>query len=444
MSPPRVLFITLDPVGDEMRGAAIRTWELAHALAPHAEVTVAAAGSDPSASADVRLVDFVAHSPRALRPHIMQADVIVAQPQWPVISGWMARSGARLVYDLYDPEALETLELTVGRAPLPRRMHLELTVDRLLDALRGGHHFLCASEKQRDLWLGAMYGQRLIGPGAYDRDPSFRSVIDVVPFGLPATAPPAARGGAIRACFEAIGTDDEIVLWNGGIWNWLDPAIVVRAFALLCERRPQARLVFMGAADHPAARRASAQARQAAADSGLLDRVVFFNDRWVSYDARADWLADADCAVATHRDHLETRFAFRTRLLDCLWAGLPVVCTEGDELAALVRSERLGAAVAPGDDAALAAALEEVLRAGRASYAPALERNAAVYRWSRVAAPLVGFATSTAPSRPLATVSRPAWRRDAGHALRTAAYRVGHRALYRGLAVARRLRALKR
>lgn len=444
MSRPNVLLITLDRVAGEMRGAAIRTWELAHALAPHADVTVAAAERDAIASADVRLVDFAAHSPRALRPHIMAADVIVAQPQWPVISSWMSRSGARLIYDLYDPETLETLELFAGGSPLSRRMWVELTLDRLLDALRGGHQFLCASEKQRDLWLGAMYAHRLIGPEAYDRDPSFRSVIDVVPFGLPEQAPRSTRAGAIRDAFDAIGHGDEIVLWNGGIWNWLDPACVVRAFALLAERRPGARLVFMGGTDHPAARRASVEARRAATDAGLLDRSVFFNDRWVPYDQRADWLADAACAVATHREHLETRFAFRTRLLDCFWTGLPVVCTEGDELAERVRRERLGAAVAPGDDVQLADALEAVLADGRASFAPALERAAAEYTWPRVAAPLVQFVTATAPTRPLGTAMRRPWRREAGHAARTAAYAVSHRALHRAFALGRRVRDLPR
>src|SRR6185503_10968946 len=60
---------------------------------------------------------------------------------------------------------------------------------------------------------------------------------------------------------------------------------------------------------------------------------------------RGAWLLDADCAVSAHLDHLESRYAFRTRLLDCFWAGLPIVCTRGDELADRVERERLGEAV---------------------------------------------------------------------------------------------------
>ena len=116
------------------------------------------------------------------------------------------------------------------------------------------------------------------------------------------------------------------------------------------------------------------------------------------YGARAAWLLEADCAVSTHVEHLETRFAFRTRLLDCLWAGLPIVCTRGDELAERVEREDLGATVPERDPEALAAALERVLDRGRAAHAPALAAAAEDFRWARVAEPLIRW--STAPELP--------------------------------------------
>ena len=123
------------------------------------------------------------------------------------------------------------------------------------------------------------------------------------------------------------------MLWNGGLWPWLDPETAIRAVGALAERRPGVRLVFMGAAQQLPAQRTAERAQALAAELGLLDRVVFFNDEWVPYEQRADWLLEADCALSTHEDHLETRFAFRTRVLDCFWARLPIVCTGGDDLA---------------------------------------------------------------------------------------------------------------
>ena len=184
-----------------------------------------------------------------------------------------------------------------------------------------------------------------------------------------------------------------MVLWNGGIWAWLDAGCAIRAFELLASRRPQAKLVFMGAATLPAARAAEREARELAERLGLLDRQVFFNDEWVGYEQRAGWLLRASCVISTHSDHLETRFAFRTRMLDALWAGLPIVCTAGDDFAERVEREQLGAVVPPGDERALADALVEVLGNGAEHYRAQLATAAARQTWPRVAAPLIAWVT---------------------------------------------------
>jgi glycosyltransferase involved in cell wall biosynthesis len=418
----RVLFISPDAVGDRMAGLGIRYTQLAAALAREADVTIASGDPGPG-PAGLRMIGYEPHAPGALRPEIERADAIVAPPQWPLVTRWMRRSRARLIFDLYDPETLETLELFAGRRM--RRTLVALTVDRLEDALRSGHHFMCASESQRDLWIGALLAARLLTPAAYDRDPSLRAVLDLVPFGVP-EEPPRPGGAGIRAAFPQIGADEEIVLWNGGVWRWLDPATAIRAVGRLRDRRPGVRLVFMGTGQGVAGRATAGEARALAAPLG---DTVLFNDDWVPYADRGAWLLEADCALVTAVDHLETRFAFRTRMLDCFWAGLPVVCTRGDELAERVERDRLGAVVAPGDDEALARAIEAVLERGRAHYADGLARAAGDHAWSVVAGPLRRWIDSgdELPARlgdaPLTGGRRPA------HALRSAGYAAARRAL---------------
>ncbi len=424
---PRVLFISADPVGDEMAGLGIRYWELALTLRRCARVTVAHGGSEQGEADGLRLVAYRPHAPAALRPLIAEADMVVTHPQWPLVTSWLRRSGVRTVFDLYDPETLETLELFGPARPRLRRAMTTLTLDRLHASLHTGHHFMCASETQRDLWLGAMLGLRLIGPRLYDADPTLRSLIDTVPFGLPA-APPTPSGVGPRQSIPLVGENAELVLWNGGIWSWLDAPTAIRAAAELAARRPRLRLVFMGASDQEAAIRAGAEARELAERLGVLNRSVIFHDRWVAYTERAAWLTQADCAVSTHRDHLEARFAFRTRLLDCFWAGVPVVCTSGDALAERVAREDLGAVVPAGDHGALAAALAEVLDRGSRAFAPGLSRIAAEHVWERVAEPLQRWLASPSPPRragetpgavsaPLAQSARAGLYRLAGHHL---------------------------
>ena len=233
-----------------------------------------------------------------------------------------------------------------------RRTVTAMSLDRMVNALHDGHAFLCASERQRDLWTGTLLAERLITPAVHDADPSLGGLLAVVPFGVSDTPPTPGPGPRERF---GLADGDELVLWNGGLWDWLDAESVIRAVAQLSPERPRLRLVFMGASGAAQARDAEARAQALARELGLLGRVVRFNDGWVPYEERGAWLLQADCAVAAHRDHLETRFSHRTRLLDCLWAGLPIVCTRGDELAERIARDGLGEAVPPSDPAALAA-----------------------------------------------------------------------------------------
>jgi glycosyltransferase involved in cell wall biosynthesis len=126
-----------------------------------------------------------------------------------------------------------------------------------------------------------------------------------------------------------------------------------------------------------------------AAQLGLTGKHVFFNPGWVPYERRADFLLDADVAVSTHLDHLETRYSFRSRVLDYLWAGLPMVLTGGDVLAAEVAAAGLGVTVPAGDVAGLEQALAQVLSdpPPRARFTALAQR----YTWQRAAQPLVEF-----------------------------------------------------
>ncbi len=424
-----VLFICADPVGEQMAGLGIRCWELARTLSAMASVTVAHGGRERREAEGVRTIPFRPHSPGALKGLIEQADVVVAHPQWPLVDRWLKRSSARVVIDLYCPETLETLELTAGRSRVQRRQMTATTLDRLHAALRTGHNFICASEAQRDLWLGAMLGLRLIGPELYDDDVSLRETIDLVPFGVPREPPQRTAGVGPRETIAGVDGDSELVLWNGGVWRWLDAPTAIRAVAEVAARRPGLHLVFMGGApDHPAASESTREARALAEQLGLLGTVVHFHDRWVPYAERGEWLAQADCAISAHAEHLETRFAYRTRLLDCFWAGLPVVCTSGDELADEVARERLGAVAPPQDAHALAVALEEVLQSGRQSYATRLSVAAEGHGWDGMARPLARWIAAPRP------VLRPgdasgAVRTPYAQRLRKSAYLVGGRLL---------------
>jgi len=364
-------------------------------------VTLAMPGEPTVRDTRVTIAGFDPATPSSLRRLAEDADVIFVQGfalvQFPFLTGLLVP----IVVDLYCPFTIEHLEQTRGRAAAGDPAVNEEAAG-FLGVLNGqidhGDFFICASEVQRDFWIGALHSRGRINPRTYADDPTLRRLIDVVPFGLPdedfaRTA--AALAPVLKGVRPGIAPTDTVLLWGGSLLDWQDPVTLIEAVALLAPRRPDVKLVFMGT-KHPnplvKPMRAVAASRERAEALGLVDRHVFFND-WVPYGERARWLAEADLGVSTHREHLETHFAFRTRMLDYVWARLPIVCTDGDVFARLVRSEGLGATVPPGDPAALAQAIERLLAddGARASARLALERLGRELQWSRVVAPLARF-----------------------------------------------------
>ncbi|QHT58323.1 glycosyltransferase family 4 protein [Cellulomonas sp. H30R-01] len=372
-----------------MAGPAIRAWEIATFLSGAHDVRLVTFGECTRTAATfeaahVEIGDF--------RAAVDWADVVVLQGYVAATFPWLQQADVVLVVDLYDPFHIESLEVLRDR-PLPERDASLASALRELDAqVRRGDVFLCASSRQRDLWIGHLAAAGRLNPLTYDADPTLRELVRVVPFGV-ADDEPRRTGPAIKGVVPGIAEDDLVVLWGGGVYNWFDPLTLVRAVDQLKERVPRLRLYFLGMR-HPnpdvPEMRMAVRLRDLADELGLVGTHVFFNEDWVPYERRADYLLDADLGVSCHFPHVETEFSFRTRILDYLWAGLPIVSTDGDAFAPLIRQEGLGRVVPAEDPTALAAALEELLTddAARTATAGDVRRVARDMTWSHVLGPL--------------------------------------------------------
>jgi glycosyltransferase involved in cell wall biosynthesis len=397
----KILLISGDVVNQNMGGVGVRNWELAHALARHCRVTLAVPGESDLRSQTVRLVPYDLQK-SDLRPNAEDADVIVLHGPILHFHPYLRELDLPLAVDLYVPNLLEGLvwhDQDDWDQWIPAyEEYLRLQ----LDLLRAGDFFFCASERQRDYWLGWLHAQKRINPHTYRQDPTLRKLIDVIPFGLPAE-PLAVTKRVLKGVHPGIGESDYVLLWSGGLWDWLDPLTLIRAVGQLAHSYPALKLYFMGTR-HPnplvTGMSMPEKAIQLSQELGLFEKTVFFGD-WVRYEERGNYLAEADLAVVSHPGHIETRFSFRTRVLDCIWAGLPIVTTDGDAMADWVKQENLGLTVPPGQVDAMAQAIETMILqpGGRAMYANAFKRLQAALQWSNVIRPLANFcqAPSKAP-----------------------------------------------
>jgi glycosyltransferase involved in cell wall biosynthesis len=249
-----------------------------------------------------------------------------------------------------------------GRHPSMRqRVHLGAERWRVHRAVSDGDLFIVAAAKQRELYRDAT-----------------APIIDI-PFGIEDIP---------------VFSDDErenIILWGGGTWEWLDPAIAAEAVVEVNRRGVDCRLLFLGRSRpnrHSVDRR-----REDRLDAIIAGSAPFVqaNDSWTPYRDRLSWLRRSKAAIMLHRPTAEAAYSIRTRLFDAIAAAVPVITTENGFAAELVAAEGLGVVVPASDAAAVADGIEKLIRndAFHARCVSNLIRIQPRFVWDVVMRPLV-------------------------------------------------------
>lgn len=370
-SVPRSLPVvvhTPDVVGERMAGPGIRAWHLANELARHFPTTLIAKSEEGQASPALQMDEgssalrLLPHGSPAARAALREAAVLIGQPargfrKW--------RRSQKIIYDLFDPTVLELRELYGHTPSLRQRVHLAAEWWRMSEALMRADVLMCAAAKQKEF-----YGKIQGGSAPWIE----------VPFGIDLSD--------VRSCPPP---QDDMVVWNGGVWEWLDPATAVEAILRLNREGLRVKLLFLGRA-RP--NRDLVDRRRDDRFGALLARAgehVSANDEWVPYRERLSWLRSGKIAIMLHRRTAEARYSIRTRLFDAIAAGIPVVATEGGFAAELVEQEGLGIVVSPGDAAGVADAIRRLLTDDRLHQdcVKNLERIRPRFAWEIVTGPLV-------------------------------------------------------
>lgn len=351
-----VVVHTPDVVGERMAGPGIRAWHLAAEIARKFPTTLVCKreGELPEIPAFRVAPRGSAEGLVALR----SADVLVGQP---ARRFRRHRASQRIVFDLFDPVLLELREMYGRRPSMRQRVHLQAESWRVRRALAGGDLLLVAAPAQRELYRAAA-----------------APIIDV-PFGIENTG------------ITGVADRENVVLWGGGAWEWLDPATAVEGVMEANRRGVDCRLLFLGRSRpnrHVIDRRREDRLDELIAAGAPH---VAVNDAWTPYRERLSWLRRSKVAIMLHRPTAEAAYSIRTRLFDAIAAAVPVVTTEKGFAAELVRSEGLGIVVPPSDASAVADAVSKLL-GDDVFYASCVSNLVAVqprFAWDVVTRPLI-------------------------------------------------------
>ncbi|MHB1345987.1 MAG: glycosyltransferase family 4 protein [Candidatus Humimicrobiaceae bacterium] len=390
----KLLLISYDFIGQNMAGPGIRFYELTKILSNYCDVTLASPNKIDIDASGFKTFVYELNNFKTLQKNAETADMILIQGHLLYYFPFLRNFKGKIIVDLYNPFNLESLEMYRNDS-FPERIRIDKNNLNLLNMqLAIGDFFICASEKQRDYWIGMLTAIGRVNPYNYDDDSSFRNLIDVVPFGIPSEIPEHNKE-MIRNVFPKIKSDDKIVLWGGGIWNWLDPITAIKSIWELSRHRTDVKLVFIGI-KHPDPKLPEMQkcieAINLSKELGLLDEFVFFNE-WTPYDLRQNFLLEADLGLSIHQKRIETEFSYRTRAMDYIWARLPIVTTEGDSIAKLVKEENIGEVVKYENAQNLSRVMDSILsnKSLREIYKRNLQKIAPAFTWANAAKPLVQY-----------------------------------------------------
>jgi glycosyltransferase involved in cell wall biosynthesis len=377
-----------------MAGPGIRCYEFARCLSNHFEVTLAIPNDVEIFPEKFKIESYDKNDAESIKRFAEKTDVILL--------GHLDVSGLSFLYklkkpvivDLYSPSNLETLEW-YSHESLKKRSNIQERGSGIINNwLRLGDFFICASERQRSFWLGMLAANYRLLPNVYDENKSFRNILDVVPFGLSSSSPVHKRK-ALKGVYDGITSNDTVMIWGGGIWNWLDPLTYIRALADISKDRHDIKLFFMGKG-HPNRKvpemRMYNHAVELSKELGVYRKTVFFNEGWVPYDDRSNYLLEADIGVCGHFINVETEFSFRTRVLDYLWSELPIISTEGDEMANLIKNYGLGEVVAAENTSSLKDAILKLSDPEyRARCSANIRQISKQFSWENAVQPIIRF-----------------------------------------------------
>ncbi|MFV2044838.1 MAG: glycosyltransferase [Anaerolineales bacterium] len=156
---------------------------------------------------------------------------------------------------------------------------------------------------------------------------------------LPGSPPKAnshdqSRNGRSLMSSHGIADTDFVVLWCGGYNAWTDVETLYRGLDAAMSRDPRIHFVSVGASTYEGPDDVYAKFLDLIDGSVYQDRFHMLG--WQPWSGIADFYRDSDVGINIDAWHYETVYGTRTRLVEMIGAGLPVITSSGSELSSLL------------------------------------------------------------------------------------------------------------
>jgi glycosyltransferase involved in cell wall biosynthesis len=189
---------------------------------------------------------------------------------------------------------------------------------------------------------------------------------------------------------QGIGDSDFVVLWCGGYNTWTDVETLFQGLEAAMRCNPRLHYVSVGANTYTAPDNVYDRFVAMAAASPQRDRYHMLG--WRPWSEMATYYRESNVGINIDALHYETIFGTRTRLVEMIASGLPVITSLGAELSYLLRDAGVALTFDVGDWEQLGRNLEQMAADAELTRSMA----AAAYRYAQED---LSFATTTRPLR---------------------------------------------
>ena len=326
MTRRKLLAVTTSPLpypGNITDGPGYRMWNLLRGLAADHDVHILSLYESfhrgqhglPPITAEGIPIERLDASPKDVGRRIREWDPDVLYAPWSA-AVFLGRANRDLptLLDYVGPGLLEEF-VKDGRVPVSL-LHLQL------ESFWAGDRFLTTTTRERYYLIGLLAASRRLSTEDFSRLDPLVHVVRMTPPPEPAAAPPRLPRRA----------DELVVLLAGAFLPWYDYARVTAALRAI-GKRGRGGLRFLVIGGNPRSAPTESAVRKIFEPFQAQGLVELFN--LVPFEERAGFYASADIGLLIPPASVEDDLSARTRVVDYLWAGLPLVTPGRDEYSGL-------------------------------------------------------------------------------------------------------------